>query len=95
MTSALTLPSSVPVQTFWDVQGRLNARCVNVDILFLATGGINCFLDVFIVAMVCIKERSCKDSKLTLRKPIPLLWRLRTTNSQKIVLTSIFIVAGL
>lgn len=69
---------SVPVHTFWDVQDRIFAHCVNFDNLFLISGAVNCFLDVFIVAM-----------------PLPLLWRLRTTNSQKLVLTSIFAVAGL
>ena len=48
----------VPIHSFWDVQDRLipgYAKCINVDVLFLAAGGVNCFLDVFITIMVRIK----------------------------------------
>ena len=43
---------SVPIHAFWDIEDRVHARCVNVNLLFLVAGGINCALDALIVFMV-------------------------------------------
>ncbi|KAF6235933.1 hypothetical protein HO173_006129 [Letharia columbiana] len=42
----------VPIHAFWDVEDRVHARCVNVNLLFLVAGGVNCALDALIVFMV-------------------------------------------
>ena len=125
---------SVPIHAFWDLEDRVHARCVNVNLLFLVAGGINCALDArktspahFLFAQADREHRDivsvlpCSPRKdktdlekynsdrlygtnpalsnrlhlLTRSKPIPLLWRLRTTKGQKLTLTSIFVVAGL
>jgi len=52
LTNTLIESFSVPIHAFWDVQDRPHARCVNVDLLFLIPGGINCALDAIIVFMV-------------------------------------------
>ncbi|KAL8955608.1 MAG: hypothetical protein Q9193_006603 [Seirophora villosa] len=54
-------------------------HCINIDHMFIASGSVNVALDFIIFAM----------------QPIPLLWRLRTSFNQKIVLTAIFTLAGL
>ena len=45
----------VPIHTFWDVEERMipgHAHCINVDDLFLASGSVNCLLDLLITMMV-------------------------------------------
>lgn len=94
-----TVFQCVPIHMFWDVAERMasdRTRCINVDVYFLVTGSINCFLDFFIVLIVSsVSLHSCYNPRLTYSQPIPLLWRLRTTTFQKVILTSIFLIAGL
>ena len=49
----------VPIHAFWDVQDRKPglSRCINVDVLFLASGGVNTALDFFLVLIV--SSRNC------------------------------------
>ena len=49
----LTYPYfSVPIHAFWDLEDRVNARCVNINLLFLVAGGVNCAIDALIILMV-------------------------------------------
>lgn len=94
-----------PISAFWNIEDRLTPglkQCINGDLFILVAGSLNCFLDFFIVLIVsfpCTVSRSRLKSIENLlthtSQPLPLLWRLRTTQSQKLVLTSIFGVAGL
>ena len=98
----LLIMQCLPIHAFWDLELKLTpgrSRCVDTDRLFLVSGGVNCFLDFLIVLMVRTLTKSGhvgtnRCSRIFLQ-PIPLLWRLRTTRSQKFVLTSIFSVASL
>lgn len=52
-TNVLTHPHfSVPIHAFWDLEDRVHARCVNINLLFLVAGGVNCAMDALIIFMV-------------------------------------------
>ena len=70
-----------------------------MQLYFLITGSINAATDFALLALV--SERSDRFSaygqetdQRSMVQPIPILWRLRTSQLQKLVLTGIF-TAGL
>ena len=66
----------------------MSSHCISGDNILVVPGSINAVLDAFIIALVSVPgERG--ERILMCFKPLPLLWRLRTTYRQKIVLVSI------
>ena len=83
---------STPIHRFWDLTQP--GHCVSGDNILLVPGAINCVLDFLIIILVGSTSQS-ETRALTDSKPLPLLWRLRTSVPQKGVLTGIFVCAGL
>ena len=88
---------SHPVHYAWDrVDESVKGLCFNVDDFFIGSGSANVLLNFVIFILVgskCFSPR--RKTILTFWQPIPLLWRLRTTLKQQIVLTALFTLAGL
>ena len=88
---------SHPVHYAWDrVDESVKGHCFNVDDFFIGSGSANVLLNFVIFVLVgskCFSHRQV--TILTFWQPIPLLWRLRTTLKQQIVLTALFTLAGL
>ena len=88
---------SHPVHYAWDrVDESVKGHCFNVDDFFIGSGSANVLLNFLIFVLVGFKCFSPQRvTILTFWQPIPLLWRLRTTLKQQIVLTTLFTLAGL
>lgn len=88
---------SRPLHYAWDrVDEKENGHCFNVDGFFIGSGSVNVFLNFLIFILVSHYQTIIRSpGLLTMSKPIPLLWRLRTTTRQQIILSAIFTLAGL
>ena len=88
---------SHPVHYAWDrVDESVKGHCFNVDDFFIGSGSANVLLNFLIFVLVFFRRLWPRRGMiLTFLQPIPLLWRLRTTLKQQIVLTILFTLAGL
>ena len=89
---------SRPLHYQWDLADpTAEGSCVNFHAFFVGKGIANVCLNALIFILVSISIKYVYPHRLGLlsRKPIPLLWRLRVTLKQQIILTSIFTLAGL
>ncbi|CAF9907800.1 hypothetical protein IMSHALPRED_006500 [Imshaugia aleurites] len=78
----VTIWTCTPVDAFWTTLGgglksKSGGHCVNTQLFYLVSGAINTVTDFALFA---------------LSKPIPLVWKLRTSKLQKLILTFIFTV---
>lgn len=87
---------SRPIHYTWDrVDESISGHCFDVDKFFVGSGSVNVVLN-FIVFILVGSMCHLGDRRMLIQsQPIPLLWRLRTTVRQQIVLTAIFTLAGL
>ncbi|KAL9131858.1 MAG: hypothetical protein Q9217_000304 [Psora testacea] len=67
-------------------------RCINVNRYYVVKGSINAFTNFVLLALVSVLHSRPLDFTVNNRKPIPLLWKLRTSNMQKFILTIVFTV---
>lgn len=86
----------VPVHAFWESFGGklaplLGGRCIDVRLYFLISGSIMTVTDFALLALVW-REYISGHGPANIVQPIPILWRLRTGNRQKLLLTAIFTV---
>ncbi len=98
LSSAITQADvqSHPIHYAWDrFEDNIQDHCFNVDGFFIASGSINVILNFIIFVLVRSHCACADDLQLTSEQPIPLLWRLRTTLKQQIILTALFTLAGL
>lgn len=90
---------SRPVNYAWDrVDPNVKGTCIDVTNFFVASGSINVVLNFVVFVLVSepnYEPLSPKPTDHWIKQPLPLLWRLRTTVRQQIILTAIFMLAGL
>ncbi|KAL8859341.1 MAG: hypothetical protein Q9178_004279 [Gyalolechia marmorata] len=84
----------MPIRKYW--YRKEAGHCADGDEIMLVPGSIDVVLNFIIVSLASLNFECCDSGILAndLIKPIPLLWKLRTTTLQKSVLTGVFICAG-
>ena len=88
---------SRPLHYQWDmVDPSARGSCVNFHAFFVGKGIANVCLNALIFILVSIYYLPYPlVSGSLIKQPIPLLWRLRVTLKQQIILMSLFTLAGL
>lgn len=89
-----------PIHAFWTtlagaLTDKLGGHCIEIRVFLLTVGSINAATDFVILLLVRTISHRQICSWLTanlVRKPMPILWHLKTGNLQKAILTGIFVM---